>query len=276
MTRTVADAAILLGAITGPDGRDAATAACAGHSQADYASSLDTGALRGARLGVARQYFGFHAEVDRVMKDALEDLQRLGAVLVDPVKLPADSEYGDNELTVLLYEFKVGLAAYFASLGPGAQVRTLDDVIRFNEDFADREMPYFGQELFLRAQALGPLTDTAYRNARRRNLRLLRERGIDAIMRRHKLDAIVAPTGGPAWTTDLVNGDHYGGGCSSPPAVAGYPHITVPAGDVHGLPVGLSFFGRAWSEPVLLGLAYAYEQGTKHRQAPRFLPTLGA
>ncbi len=276
MTRNVTDAAVLLGIIAGHDPRDPATAACVEHLQADYTKGLDAGALQGAKLGVARQYFGFHSEVDRVMEAALEALRKLGAVLVDPVKLPADSEYGENELTVLLYEFKAGLAEYLAALGPSARVRNLDDVIRFNQENAAREMPYFGQELFLRAQALGPLTDFAYRKAHKQNLRLLRETGIDELMRRHNLDAIVGPTGGPAWTTDLVNGDHFGGGCSSPPAVAGYPHITVPAGDVHGLPVGLSFFGRAWSEAKLLGLAFAFEQGTKHRRAPAFRPTLAA
>lgn len=274
MTRTVTDAAILLGAIAGPDARDAATAASAGHVATDYTTSLDADGLRGARIGVARQYFGFHAEVDRVLEAALVDLERLGAVLVDPVKLPADADYGENELTVLLYEFKSGLADYLATLAPGVRVRTLADVIRFNEANAAREMPYFGQELFLRAEGLGPLTDDAYRKARKQNLRLLRERGIDAVMQRHTLDAILGPTGGPAWTTDLVNGDHYGGGCSSPAAVAGYPHITVPAGAVKGLPVGVSFFGGAWSEARLLRLAYAFEQGTKHRRAPGLLPTL--
>jgi amidase len=274
MTRTVRDAAIVLGAIAGPDPRDPATAPAGTRGHADYVSFLDAAGAKGARIGVARQSFGFHGEVDRVTGAALDALKDLGAELIDPVELPDGRRYGENELTVLLYEFKTDLNAYLAGLPPGARVRSLADVIAFNDAQREREMPFFGQELFLRAQAMGPLTDRAYRKAQRANLALLRAKGIDAAMDKHRLDAIVAPTGGPAWPTDLVNGDHYVGGSSSPAAIAGYPSITVPAGTVHGLPVGLSFVGRAWSEPVLLRLAYAFEQATRHRKAPQFHPTL--
>ena len=276
MTRTVRDAAIVLGAIAGPDPKDAATEPAGTRGHADYLPFLDAQGCKGARIGVARQFFGFHGEVDRVIEAALAALRDLGAELVDPVELPSGRDYGENELTVLLYEFKADLNAYLAGLPTGARIRALADAIRFNDEHREREMPYFGQELFHRAQAMGPLTDKAYLRARRANLRLLREKGLDLAHERHRLDAIIAPTGGPAWPTDLVNGDHYVGGSSSPAAIAGYPSITVPAGTVHGLPVGISFVGRAWSEPVLLRLAYGFEQATRHRRAPAFWPTLPA
>jgi len=272
MTRTVRDAAILLAAIAGPDPRDAATAE-AGRAPKDYTSFLDEGGLRGARVGVARKYFGFHSGVDKVMEAALAEIKKRGAEVVDPADIPHTGEYDETELTVLLYELKADLNAYLASLGPKAAVKTLADVIAFNEAHRDEEMPYFGQDLFIKAQEKGPLTDLAYVEALARNKRLAALEGIDAVMNKEKLDAIVAPTGGPAWMTDLVDGDHFGGGLSTPPAVAGYPHVTVPAGYVFGLPVGISFVGRAWTEPVLIKLAYAFEQATRARRAPRLLPS---
>jgi amidase len=273
MARSVRDAAILLAALTGVDPRDAATSDSRGHVAGDYASSLDPEGLNGARIGVARKLFGFHRMVDPVLEESLAEMKRRGAVLVDPADIPHLGEYDESELTVLLYELKADLNAYLASLGAEAPVKTLEDVIRFNEANAEREMPYFGQELFVRAQEKGPLTSAEYREALEKNRRLSRSEGLDAVMEQHKLDAIVAPTGGPAWLTDLVNGDHFGGGSSTAPAVAGYPNISVPAGFVFGLPVGLSFIGRAWSEPTLLKLAYGFEQATRNRRAPRFLPT---
>ncbi len=273
MARTVKDAAILLGALAGVDPNDVATSAGRGRTIPDYAAGLDPAGLRGARIGVHRKAFGFHRDVDRVMEEALGILKREGAVLVDPADIAHVGEYDETELTVLLYELKTDLNAYLASLGPKAPVKTLAEVIAFNEAHAAAEMPYFGQELFVKAQSKGPLTDKAYIDALKKNRQLSRALGIDAIMAQHRLDAIVAPTGGPAWLTDCLTGDHFGGGSSTPAAVAGYPSITVPAGFVGGLPVGLSFMGRAWSEPALIRLAYSYEQATRVRQAPRFLPS---
>lgn len=271
MARTVRDAAILLGAIAGADARDAATSARAGKVETDYTRFLDAGGLRGARIGVARKYLGFHDAVDALMADAIDAMKKQGAVIVDPVEIAADP--GD-EFDVLLYEFKADLNAYLAGLGPKAPVRTLADIIAFNDAHKDQEMPFFGQDIMTKAQAKGPLTDKAYIDALAKNHKRARDEGIDATIAKNKLDAIIAPTGGPAWVIDLVNGDHFTGGYSTMSAVAGYPHITVPMGFVRELPVGLSIFGGAWSEPVLIRLAYAYEQASKNRKAPRFLPTL--
>ncbi len=270
MCRTVRDAAIVLSAIAGVDPRDAETRHAGGRLHADYTRFLDAAGLKGARIGVYRKAFGFHPGVDERMQDALAELKRQGAVLVDPADIPHAGEYDESELLVLLYELKADLNAYLASLGPAARVKSLLDVIRFNDENKDRELPYFGQELFLKAQEKGPLTEKEYQDALEKNRRLSRAEGIDAVMDEHKLDAIVAPTGGPAWATDCVNGDHFGGGSSTAAAVAGYPNITVPAGSVFDLPVGISFMGRAWSEPLLLRLAYAYEQATRHRKPPTF------
>jgi len=274
MTRSVTDAALLLTALAGIDPRDAATRASSGKSFADYSKFLDANGLRGARIGVHRKAFGFNDGVDKVMKDCIDIIKRRGATVIDPADIPTQGKFDDSELEVLLYEFKADLNSYLASLGPRAPVKSLKEIIDFNEQFRDREMPLFGQDLFIKAQAKGPLTDKAYRDALAKNRRLSRKEGIDAVMNKNKLDALIAPTGGPAWPTDWLNGDHFTGGYSSASAVAGYPHITVPAGYLFGLPVGLSFFGRAWSEGTLIKFAYAFEQATRARRAPQFLPTV--
>ncbi len=274
MARTVTDAAILLSALTGADREDAATPASQGKAQSDYTPFLDPNGLKGARIGVARKYFGFSELTDPVMDAALDVLKRQGATLIDPADIATYGKFDDSEFLVLLYELKADLNAYLARLGPTAPVRTLKDVIDFNEKNKDKEMPYFGQDIFLKAEAKGPLTEKEYVDALDKNHRFARTEGIDALMDKNQLDAIVAPTGGPASLTDLLNGDHFTGGSSSAAAVAGYPNINVPAGFVHGMPVGISFFGRAWSEPTLIKIAYAYEQATKLRKPPQFLPTV--
>lgn len=274
MARTVRDAAILLGALTGVDPRDPATRASDGKSHTDYTAFLDTQGLRGARIGVARKFFGFNEAVDKLMDECLAEMKRQGAVIVDPADLPSHGKSGDSEFDVLVYEFKTDLNAYLKDLSPAARVHSLAEVIAFNEKEAAREMPYFGQEIMTMAEKKGPLTDKAYLDALDKIHRMARTEGIDAVIAQHRVDAIVAPTAGPAWLTDWVTGDHDGGGCSSPAAVAGYPHITVPAGFIRGLPVGISFFGGAWTEPTLLKLAYSFEQAAKARKAPRFLPTV--
>lgn len=273
MCRTVTDAAILLGALAGVDARDGETRMSAGKSFADYRKFLDADGLKGARIGVHRKAFGFNDAVDKVMTDCIDIIKRRGATVIDPADIPTQGKFDDTELEVLLYEFKADLNSYLASLGPRAPVKSLKEIIDFNEQFRDREMPYFGQDLFIKAQAKGPLTEKAYRDALAKNRRLSRKEGIDFVMDKNKLDALIAPTGGPPWPTDWVNGDHFTGGYSTASAVAGYPHITVPAGYVFGMPVGISFFGRAWSEPVLIKFAYAFEEATKARRAPRFLST---
>ncbi len=275
MTRTVADAARLLTSITGVDPEDPATAASGPYAGTDYSRYLDRGGLEGKRLGVPRARFtGYNDATDRLFEEALGVLRGLGAVVVDPADIPHAGEYDDAEYQVLLYEFKTGLNDYLAALGQDAPVRSLEEVIAFNERNRARVMPHFGQEILYQAQEKGPLSAPAYRQALATCRRLSRTLGIDRVMTRHRLDALVAPTGNPAWPIDLVNGDHFTGSVTTPAAVAGYPHITVPAGQVHGLPVGLSFFGRAWSEASLLAMAYAFEQATLHRRPPRFLPTL--
>ena len=274
MCRTVRDAAILLGALTGVDPEDAATAASAGKSQTDYAQYCDPRGLKGARIGVARKYFGFNDAVDTLMEQALGVMKQQGATLVDPADITTLGKFDESELLVFMYELKADLNAYLARLGPGAPVHSLQDIIDFNEHNRQKEMPYFGQDLFVKAQAKGPLTEKEYVEALAKNHQLARTEGIDALMDQYKLDALVAPTGGPAWLTDLINGDHSAGGSSNAAAVAGYPNINVTAGFVSGLPVGISFFGRAWSEPTLIKLAYSFEQATKARQSPRFLPSI--
>jgi amidase len=275
MARTVRDAAILLSSLAGVDPRDRATSLSRAKGFTDYTQFLSVDGLRGARIGVARErFFGYSATADKVIEEAIEQLKRLGAVIVDPANIATAGKFDDTEFEVLLYEFKTDLNKYLASLGPRAPVRTLKDIIDFNERNREKEMPYFGQEIMLMAQKKGPLSEQKYRTALAANLRMSRAQGIDAVIAKHRLDALIAPTGSPAWPTDLINGDHYLGASSTPAAVAGYPNIQVPAGFVHGLPVGISFFGRAWSEPALFRFAYAFEQATRHRRPPQFLPTL--
>jgi amidase len=275
LCRTVADAAAQLSAMAGGDPRDPATAASAGHVQSDYTAYLKKDGLRGARIGVARaKFFGYSDVTDRLAHDAIDVLRREGAVVIDPADIPHAGEYDAAELEVLLYELKADLNAYLAGLPAGTRIRTLADAIAFNERERDREMPYFGQETFVQAEAKGPLTSPGYRKALATCRRLARTAGLDVVLAKHRLDALVAPTGNPAWPTDLVNGDHFTGSSSTPAAVAGYPSVSVPMGYAWGLPVNLSFFGRAWSEPTLIRLAYAFEQITMQRKAPRFLPTL--
>lgn len=274
MTRTVRDAALLLSALAGIDPDDRATGAAKGHVEADYAKFLDPNGLQGARIGIPRKnLFGYNPAADRVAEEAIRQLEKLGATIVDPADIPTIDAFGDAEFEVLLYEFKDGLNRYLARQGSEARARTLEALIAWNEENRSREMPYFGQEIFEMAEKKGPLTDAAYRKALADCREKTRSRGIDAVMDRHRLDALVCPTSGPAWLIDLVNGDYGTGGSSSAPAVAGYPHITVPAGEAFGLPINISFIGRAWSEPTLFRLAYAFEQATKHRRAPRFLLT---
>ena len=270
MARSVADAAALLAAMAGGDPADPATARVPAPPP-DYLAALDAGALRGKRIGVLRDAMGDHPGVDATMERALAAMRAAGAVVVD-AQIPTAGEWGDAQYEVLLYEFKAGLAGYLAS--SGAPVRTLAEVIAFNEAHAAREMPWFGQEIFLQAQAKGPLTDAAYLAARDKARRLAGPEGLDAALAAGRLDALVAPTTSPAWTTDPVNGDHFTGAGYGVAAVAGTPSLTVPMGEVHGLPVGIVFMGPAWSEALLIGLAHAFEQATHARRAPRFLPTL--
>lgn len=274
MTRSVADAAAMLTALAGPDPRDPMSAPSAPWADTDYTSFLDAGGLQGARIGIERSYFGADPHRDALMEQAITDMAAAGAVIVDNAVLVNRQRIGGPSYQVLLYEFKADLELYFQSVAPELGMRTLDDLIAFNEANADREMPWFGQEIVIEANGKGPLTSREYLEAKETARRFSQDEGIDALMEQHQLDAIVAPTTRAAWKTDLINGGLSSLGASSPAAVAGYPSITVPMGFAHGLPIGMLFYGRAWSEGTLLRLAYSYEQATRHRTAARMLPTL--
>jgi amidase len=274
MARTVRDAAILLGALAGGDPADPATAGRPPGYSTDYLGGLARDGLKGARIGVVDGTFGFNPRMEPIKARAVEALRAAGAAIVEHVELPKTDQLQQAEFEVLLYEFKDGLNRYLSTLAPGAPVTSLADIIRFDDAHRSREMPYFGQEVFLKAQGKGPLAESAYSQARVYCLRVARAEGIDAVMAAQRLDALVAMTSGPAWTLDPVNGDPDTGGSSSFAAIAGYPNVTVPADQVLGLPVGISFFGRAWSEGTLLRLAADFEEKTHARRPPRFLPTV--
>ncbi len=273
MCRSVADAAFLLGALAGFDDQDAPAPVPRGEFFRDYTSFLDPDGLRNTRIGIAREMLGFHPQVDALFGQAVELLKARGAEIIDHLTFPKSREAGAASYQVLLYEFKSDLNAYLAS-HPSAPVRSLTELIAYNEAHKEKEMPWFGQEIFLAAEAKGDLTSPEYLEALAASKKGWGEEGIDAVMNEHRLDAIIAATNGPAWTIDPVNGDHFSGSSSSPAAISGYPNITVPMGFVHGLPVGISFFGKAWSEPTLLRLAYAYEQASLHRKPPTLKATL--
>ncbi|MEO8358721.1 MAG: amidase [Vicinamibacteria bacterium] len=275
MCRTVADAAAVLSALTGVDPRDPLTSQSRGKSAADYTTFLDKAGLQGARIGIGRKFFGKDARVDKIMEDAILAMKDAGAIMVDDCELSTGSEYGDSEFEVLLYEFKADLNAFLATVDPSLGIRTMDDVIKFNEENKATSMPYFGQEIFLQAVKKGGLDSKEYKEALAKDLKESRENGIDKALAKDRLHAILAPTGGPAWLIDLVNGDAFSGVSSSqPPAIAGYPAITVPAGFISGLPIGMTLMGPAWSEGALIKYAYAFEQATRHRRAPKLLRTV--
>ena len=273
MARTVADAAALLTVLAGIDPRDEATAAAKGHIERDYTTFLDPSGLKGMRLGVVRQYAGYNLDIDRLFDDAIMLLKKAGAEVIDPVVITTIGKFDAQENDVLQYEFKTDLAAYLGGL-QSSSVRTLKDIIDFNEKHRGQELKYFGQEIMLQSEARGPLTSDGYKQVLAECGRMSREEGIDGAMDKNRLDALIAPTGNPAWPTDLINGDHFTGSCTTLAAVAGYPHITVPMGFVYGLPAGISFFGRAWSEGKLISIAFAYEQATRHRKPPQFPATI--
>ncbi len=270
MTLTVADAALLLTVMAGSDASDPASQEADAH-KADYTKALDANALQGKRIGVARWLTGYHGPTDTLFEEALAELKEAGAELVDIKTFPSREAMGAAEFTVLLTEFKAGLNDYLAATPPAVTVRSLDQLIAFNAA-TPAELTFFNQDIFELAAKAPALTDKAYLEAKAKAARLSRAEGIDRMLAENGIVAIVAPTGGPAWTTDLITGDHFLGSSSGLAAVAGYPHITVPMGEIRDLPIGLSFFGPAWSESTLIGLAYAYEQRTHARKTPAFLP----
>ena len=272
MGRTVSDAAIALGVMTGIDQADSKTAVSEGRALTDYTPFLKEDGLKGKRLGWFTSARGSHFKVDTLMQHAVNYLRSQGAEVIEIDNI-YNREAGSLSFQVMLYEFKDGLNKYFASLGENAPVKSVEELIEFNKGDSI-ELRYYDQELLLEAQKKGDITSTEYLDALAKMNRLVREEGIDKVMNEHSLDAFIAPTGSPAWKTDLVNGDAYTVSSSSPAAIAGYPNITVPMGYVDGLPVGISFFGRAWSEPVLIEIAYSFEKGTKYRRAPEFIPSL--
>ena len=274
MARSVADAAVLLSAMAGSDPKDAATAD-ASLKASDYTRYLNRNALKGARIGVVKKQFGGRNDLASAeVEKALEAMKAEGAILVDVAELPNTDKYGKTELTVLYYELKAAMAAYLAEYAPGSKVKSLEDIVAYDEKNKSKVMPYFGQEHFLEAVKKGGLDTPEYIEALATDLKYSREEGIDKVLRENNLDALVAPTGSPAWMTDFIRGDAAGGGFTSPAAVAGYPHVTVPAGFVHGLPCGVSFVGTAWSEPKLIALAYAFEQATRYRRPPAYRKTV--
>ncbi len=276
MARTVRDAALLLNGMVGRDATDSAMRGAPGGLPTDYARALSADGLRGMRIGVARNYFGFDTRVDRLMEDAIRLMRDRGATIIENANVPNADKYGTQEFEVLLHEFKAGLNAYLGALPATLPIHSLAELILWNEKNQDRELQWFGQEILSQAQKRGPLSSQVYRRARETCVRLSRREGLDAVLKRTRCDVLIGPTGGPAWVIDLVNGDHFGGGVSTAPAVSGYPHLTVPAGRVAGLPVGISFFGAAWSEPQLFRAGFAFEQASLHRVRPAFLPTVAA
>jgi len=273
MARTLKDAAIMLGTVCGMDPRDEQTSESKGKFHQDYTQFLDLNGLQGSRIGLGKNFMGFHSEVDQIMEEALALMKEKGATIIELESITPNG-LGRAGFDLMLYEFKDGVDKYLQSVTSSLPVKNLKEVVEWNNQNAEASMPFFGQEILEMAIEKGDLSETVYQEALAKSLKFNREDGIDKVMDEHQLDAIIGPTGGPAWPIDLVNGDHFGGGSSSPAARAGYPNITIPAGFVHGLPVGISFFGRAWSEPQLLKISYAYEQASNHRKAPTFSNTL--
>jgi len=271
LARSVRDAAILLGAMAEPNGKNPASAAARGRVESDYVHYLNVDGLRGARLGIARRFFADNAPLNAYLDRCALLLAQAGAILIDPADLPMHGEWVAPDLEVLLYEFKADLNTYLARIPPALPVHNLSQLIRFNSEQSARELALFDQELLRQADAKGDLNSAEYLKARETCLKATRTNGIDAMLAEHRLDAIVSLTSGPAWLIDPVNGDMDTGGCSSPAAIAGYPHITVPTGLYRGLPIGLSFFGAAWTEPTLLRLASGFEHIAQPRPIPQFI-----